>query len=164
MWSWGRCWLYNVFAQSSAQPAGCLWSLWAVLQLPEGAPQKQVGTIDLRDRERCAQTCAKDWVGSLGFDIASFFFAILLFLVCLFLRYWLQLTIFQNSLLSANCLHLMIYQPKKHPHLLFKTSSKQLLIQGENWVNSGFRLWTCLWHLVPFSYRCLSTWVWLFYR
>lgn len=137
MWSWGKCLLYNIFAQSSAQPAGCLLSICAVLQLPEGALQKRGGTIHLRDGERWAQTCVQKTEKAIWDSIlqAFSFQYYWVFLFCLFVRYWLQLTISFNSVLSANCLHLMLYQPKKHPHLLFKTSSKQLLIQGENWVN-----------------------------
>lgn len=95
-----------------------------------------------RDEQTCVQKTEKAIWGSIlqAFSFQYYW----VFLFCLFVRYWLQLTISFNSVLSANCLHLTLYQPKKHPHLLFKTSSKQLLIQGENWVNSGFRLWTSL--------------------
>lgn len=139
MWSWGKCLLYNVFAQSSAQPACCLWSVRAVLQLQREPHRNEVVPFTLRmgrDEHRHVQKTEKQ----LGVQYCKLFLFHIIILFCLFFRYWLQLTVFQISVLSANCLHLMVYQPKKHPHLLFKTSSKQLLIQGEKWVNSGFKL------------------------
>lgn len=137
MWSRGKCLLYNIFAQSSAQPAGCLLSICAVLQLPEGALQKRGGTIHLRDGERWAQTCVQKTEKAI-WDLILQAFSFQYYWGFCFVCLWdtdcsLQflLILFCQQIVCISC-----FTSPRNTHIYCsKLAQSSSLFQGENWVN-----------------------------